>query len=179
MKTNAISSFSFDEAVHLWLCENAPTELFTPMWSRAFKKELFLKNYENNLKNLSGLIYAEDVLHNLTYCSYVKTIKYIPMPLYYYSHNESSTTHNKEKNSRNIADLQKVMEYLENFFAKDSFNALIAKIENCNLKIDQIDRYKHLCPPFKLVLKLQRKFTKIKKKALIKKALKGGVNSGI
>lgn len=157
------------------LCDKSspPLSLFIAIWAKAFKKELLLRSYENNFQNCIGLTYAEDILSNVAYCSYIKTINYLKTPLYYYcENNETSATRtkDKEKISKNVQDLQKVIDYLENFY---SFKALIAKIESCNLKIAQIDfKYRYLSHfPFKFVLKFQRKWTKIRKKALISKAL--------
>ncbi len=68
-------------------------EFFGFTWNKLFRNDI-IRN--NNLLFLSGLSFREDEIFTLNYCHYIKSLKFIPLPLYNYRRQWSGLTGRKK-----------------------------------------------------------------------------------
>lgn len=167
-------SLSLDEFEKLWI-DNGGSNLINSLWSKAFKTEIFIQNFEQNLKNIKErLLMAEDAMVSISCLSYVKKVKLLNQPLYIYCVNENSATQEK-------TNLSKIALYLQNLLFAINFlkhlpqislksHNIFIGIAICNLKIHYLDLQKSINKGFfyRLGLKIKRKRVKILKNKLLK-----------
>ncbi|WP_416863084.1 glycosyltransferase family 2 protein [Helicobacter ganmani] len=167
-------SLNLDEFEKLWI-DNGGSNLINSLCNKAFRTEIFIQNFEENLKNIQErLLMAEDAIVSVSYLSCVKKVRLLNQSLYIYYVNENSATQEK-------TNLSKIALYLQNLLFAINFlkhlpqiplkshNVFIG-IAVCNLKIHYLDLQKSINKGFfcRLGLKIKRKRVKILKSRLLK-----------
>ena len=67
---------NLDEFEKLWI-DNGGSNLINSLWNKAFKTEIFIQNFEQNLKNIKErLLMAEDAMVSISCLSYVKKLSF-------------------------------------------------------------------------------------------------------
>lgn len=88
-------SLSFNEFEKLWI-HNGGSNLINSLCNKAFKKEIFIKNFEQNLKNIQDkLLMTENTIVSISYLFYVKLVRLLNQSSYMYYINENLATQEK------------------------------------------------------------------------------------
>ena len=172
--------FDIEEFEKFWI-RNGGHNTLNSLCNKGFKKELYIKNYEEHLKAIQERIQnniqqkiqmAEDVITSIPYLSYVKNVSLLNEPLYVYCFNELSITNKKVNFAACLQDLSFAMNFLKQLQSHSKTYNQLVEIVICNLKIHSFDLSKIHSNFFaRLKIKIQRKMTKIKKKNLIKQVI--------
>jgi len=138
-----------------------------------YKRKLYLKVLEKNLKEIPTITHCEDGLLFFTYCLYIKKVLSLDFAGYFYRFNEKSSSRmiNVEKVKNIFKDLNFVCEYLNHLvdIAKNLSPFIKLEILNINFSLNHLKRIS--TPKLslsRLKIYLEKKSLKYKRRKIIK-----------